>query len=67
MTQFDIIKKRISEIEEPMELARYLDGMRFVATVYCRENYPDEVIRENGQIKDVTIRGICRYLESKVD
>ena len=50
MTQFDIIKKRIS-----------------VATVYCRENYPDEVIRENGQIKDVTICGICRYIESKVD
>lgn len=50
-----------------MEFARYLDGMRFVATVYCRENYPDEVIRENGQIKDVIIRGICRYLERKVD
>lgn len=67
MTQLDKIKKHIFEIEEPMELAAYLGGIRFVAAVYCRENYPNEVIRENGRIKDITIRGICRYLESKVD
>lgn len=67
MIQLDKIKKNITEIEEPMEFAGCLDGIRFAATVYCREKYPDEVIRENGKIKDITIYGMCRYLESKAD
>lgn len=66
MTQLDKIKKHIFEIEEPMKLAGCLDGIRFKAAVYCRENYPDEVIRENGRIKDITVYGMCKYLESEV-
>lgn len=67
MIQFDRIKKDIAEIKDPMEFAGFLDGIRFAAAIYCKENCPDEVTWENGKIEDITVYGMCQYLESKSD
>lgn len=65
MKQLDILKKNIAESEQAMEAAGVLDGMRMAAALYCLENYPDEVIWENGRLQEITVYGICRYLESE--
>lgn len=67
MTQLEKLKKDISKITNPMEMAGYISGILIAAGSYCNENYPDEVIIENGKLEDITIYGICHYLESKQD
>lgn len=66
MTQFEKIKEEISNIGDPMEFVGYMDGLRTAAGMFCKENYPDEVIFENGKLNEVTICGMSHYLESKV-
>lgn len=66
MTQFEKIKEEISNIDNPMEFVGYMDGLRTAAGLFCKEKYPDEVIFENGKLDEVTIYGMCHYLESKV-
>ena len=33
------------------------------AALYCMENYLDEVIWEKGRLQEITVYGICRYME----
>lgn len=66
MTQLEALKKNIEEFTHPMEIAGLLDGIRVAAALYCKEQYPDEVIWENGRLEEVTIYGMCHYLESEV-
>lgn len=66
MTQLEALKKNISEFSHPMEIAGLLDGVRVAAALYCKDHYPDEVIWENGQLEEVTIYGMCHFLESGV-
>lgn len=65
MKEIDKIKKEIKNINDPTEMAGYLDGIRVAASLYCRDNYPDEVIIENGQLKELTIYGMINYLQSE--
>lgn len=67
MTQLERIKREISEITNPIEMAGYLDGIRVSASLYCRNNYPEEAVIEDGKLKDVTICGMCRFLESNTE
>lgn len=64
MTCFDKIKEDIKNIDNPMELAGYLDGIRTAAALYCKE--PDEVIFKNGKLEDISIYGMKDYLEREV-
>lgn len=66
MKQMDRIKMDIAAITDPVEMAIYLDGIREVAGIYCETKHPGQVTIENGELKDVSIRGICHYLMSKV-
>ena len=50
MKKIDKIKTEIKNINDPAEMAGYLDGIRVAASLYCKDNYPDEVIIENGQL-----------------
>lgn len=65
MTEMDKIKIEIENIAHPAEMAGCLDGIRVAAMLYCKDNYPDEVIIENGRIKDITIYGMIEYLQRK--
>lgn len=67
MTEMDKIKIEIENITHPAEMAGCLDGIRVAAMLYCKENYPDEVIFENGRIKDITICGMIEFLESEAE
>ena len=66
MIRFHKIKEDIKKIDNPIELAGYLDGIRVAAALYCKENYPDEVIFENGKLEDISVYGMKDYLESEV-
>lgn len=61
------IKNDIQEISEPFEMAGYLDMIKMSAALYCKQNCPDEVIFENGLLKDITISGIVDFLNSEVE
>ncbi len=67
MTEMDKIKTEIKEINDPVEMAGYLDGIHTAAAFYCKKNYPDEVIIENGKIEELTIYGMIEYLQKKVN
>lgn len=67
MKQIEKFKKIVSDINDPSELAGFLDGFRIASLLFCKENYPDEVIFENGRIKDITIYGMIEFLESEVE
>lgn len=67
MKQIEKVKQLISEAESSIELVGYLDGIKAAAAIYCREHAPDEVVEENGKVLDVTICGMCYYLESEVE
>ena len=66
MVCFDKIKEDIKNIDDPMELAGYFDGVRVAAALYCKNNCPDEVIFKNGKLEDISIYGMKDYLESEV-
>ena len=66
MKQIEKVKQLISEAESSIELAGYLDGIKAAAAIYCKKYAPDEVLEENGKVLDVTICGMCYYLESEV-
>ena len=66
MIRFHKIKEDIKKIDNPIELAGYLDGIRVAAALYCKENYPDEVIFENGKLEDISVYGMKDYLESEI-
>lgn len=65
MIQMDRIKREIAVITDPIEMAMYLDGIREEASIYCEFYYPRQVKIEKGELKDVSVKGICRYLESE--
>lgn len=65
MKQIDKIKRDIAEITEPFELAGYLDGITMAAAIYCKKEYPDEVILKDRRLKEVTVYGMSHYLESE--
>lgn len=65
MKQIDKIKRDIAEITEPFELAGYLDGIATAAAIYCKKEYPDEVIFQDGRLKEVTVYGMSHYLDSE--
>lgn len=67
MKQIEKVKQLISEAESSIELAGYLDGIKAAAAIYCKKYAPDEVLEENGKVLDVTICGMCYYLESEVE
>ena len=68
MTQLEKIKKDISEITQTVEFAGYLDGIKTAAILYCMTNYPQEVsYDDNNQIRDVSVNGMCCFLENNVD
>lgn len=67
MKQIDKIKKDISEISESLELAGYLDGITAAAAIYCKKEYPDEVIFKNGKLQEITIYGMSHYLDSEAE
>lgn len=67
MKQIDKIKRDIAEITEPLELAGYLDGITTAAAIYCKKEYPDAVIFENGKLKEVTVYGMSRYLSKELE
>ncbi|OLA94867.1 MAG: hypothetical protein BHW64_01850 [Candidatus Melainabacteria bacterium LEY3_CP_29_8] len=67
MTEMDKIKIEIENITDPAEMAGYLDAIRVAAALYCKDNYQDGVIIENGKIEDITIYGMIEYLQKKVN
>lgn len=67
MKQIDKIKKDIAEITEPLELAGYLDGITMAAVLYCKKEYPDEVVFKDGRLKEVTVYGMSHYLSKELE
>ncbi|MGG6555533.1 UNVERIFIED_CONTAM: hypothetical protein MUK63_06585 [Blautia caecimuris] len=65
MKEMDKIKTEIKDINDPAEMAGYLDEIRVAASLYCMDNCPDEVVIENGQLKDLTICGMINFLKSE--
>ena len=65
MKQIDKIKRDITEITEPLELAGYFDGIATAAAIYCKKEYPDEVGFKDGKLKEVTVYGMSHYLDSE--
>lgn len=65
MKEMDKIKTEIKDINDPAEMAGYLDEIRVAASLYCMDNCPDEVVIENGQLKELTIYGMINYLQSE--
>lgn len=66
MKQIDKIKRDIAEITEPFELAGYLDSITIAAAIYCKKEYPDEMIFKDGKLQEVTVYGMSYYLENGV-
>lgn len=67
MKQIEKFKKIVNNINDSSELAGFLDGFRIAASLFCKDNCPDEAIFENGRIKDITIYGMIEFLESEVE
>lgn len=67
MKKIEKFKKIVNNINDSSELAGFLDGFRIASLLFCKENYPDEVIFENGRIKDITICGMIEFLESEAE
>ena len=67
MKQIDMIKSQIQDVDDPMELAGFLDGIKTAAAIYCQKYYPDEVIFENGRLVEITIYGMSHYLDSSIN
>ena len=65
MKIIDKIKQDITQIDDPYELAGYLDGITISAAVYCKSEYPDEVIFEHGKLEELTVYGLAHYLKSE--
>jgi hypothetical protein len=67
MKQIEKFKTIVNNISDSSELAGFLDGFRIAASLFCKENCPDEAILENGRIKDITIYGMIEFLESEIE
>lgn len=67
MKQIEKFKKIVNNINDPSEMSGFLDGFRIAASLFCKKNYPDEVIIENGRIKDITVCGMTEFLESEIE
>lgn len=67
MKVIDKIKHDINEISDPIEMAGYLNGITVGASMYCKQNCPDEIIIDNGKLVDITISGMCYYLDSEIE
>lgn len=67
MKQIEKFKTIVNNISDSSKLAGFLDGFRIAASLFCKENCPDEVILENGRIKDITIYGMIEFLESEIE
>lgn len=67
MKQIEKFKTIVNNISDSSELAGFLDGFRIAASLFYKENCPDEVVFENGRIKDITIYGMIEFLESEVE
>lgn len=65
MKKIEKFKTIVNNINDSSELVGFLDGFRIAASLFCKENCPDEVIFENGRIKDITICGTMEFLESE--
>lgn len=65
MIRMECIKREIAVITDPIEMAMYLKGIREEASIYCEFYYPRQVESEKGELKYVSVKGICRYLESE--
>lgn len=64
MRKFEEIKENIKEINDPVEMAGFLDGIQGAAAIWCRENCPEEVIVKNGKVIEITICGMAHFLNS---
>ena len=67
MKQIEKFKIIVNNISDSSEMAGFLDGFYIAASLFCKENCPNEVIFENGRIKDITISGMIEFLESEVE
>jgi len=65
MKQYEKIQKEISECNSAMEMAGYLDGVNVSAVIFCKQNYPDEVITESGK-SEISVYGMKCFLENEV-
>lgn len=67
MTQMEKIKREIIAIDDPAELAGYLDGIKMRASIWCTQNCPEEVCRDesNGRIEDIAACGMSEFLKSE--
>lgn len=66
MTQFEKLKKNILECSSPMELIGLLNGYDVASALFCKDNYPNEVSFNHGNIEDVSIYGKEAYLNSEI-
>ena len=64
MRKFEEIKENIKEINDPVEMAGFLDGIQSAAAIWCRENCLEEVIVKNGKVIEITICGMANFLNS---
>jgi len=66
MTILENFKKEIAQATEPMEVLGILDSLHCDAKLYCFEHCREEMIRDkDGNIQDVSINGMCKYLASE--
>ena len=66
MTEFEKFKDDVAKTESPEELVGMFEATKTVAALYCREEYPDEVIFENGRLEDISLYGLIDYFRSEV-
>lgn len=62
MKQYEKIKQDIAECTSAGELCGYLEGIRIAAFLYCKQNFPDEIILEEKH-NSVSLYGMERFLE----
>ena len=69
MIQMEKIKREIVAIDDPAELAGYLDGIKVHASIWCTQNCPEEVCRDesSGRIEDITVCGMMKFLKEEID
>lgn len=67
MKKYELIKKEISELGSSIEIAGYLAGIDFAAKVYCDQNCPEELVKKGGKMVELSIYGMCCYLDSEVE
>ena len=64
----DKFLKKIEEIKEnindPLEMVRFLDEIQINTAKWCKQNCPEEVIFENGTEIEITISGRMQFLNS---